>query len=793
MALESATYIGDLNVNNPDGADGADTLDQHDRLIKTAVKNCFPGFTGAVIVGGTTGGSATAYTLSPTTALPSYVEGMMVVCEFHTANTTTTPTLNISGLGAKTIVNCAGGAVLTSDLASARYTALVYDGTNFQLLAVTKNYADQLAFNTVLPAQSGRKILTTDGTSASWQADQTGNGGKFLTTNGTNISWDYAGISTVGATVTNNYTIVGVTPTIWPCATTAIGKSLTAPAVDANTPLGLFAVIDNKNGGYPVGWRDSAGTLIMAVAPGGIGQVYLEANGTAAGTWRITGTNLEPGLITIDSTFSSTYASTVLAPFVALDANTSIHFAAITNGFAAFVVDNTGKVLSTPVTVASGGTRTVRTAFKVSSTSAIVFYDDANNNSWAAVLTLTGSTPSYSLSVGTAAVLTSATQLPWIVETFSGIPKVAQLSSTLYVASFTDGAGGNTSVLAVSVSGATVTIGAVANIITANMVANSTTTYALTATTALVLYKSGVGAPYANNAVVVSVSGTTCTVGTPAALTNVASSSTGVPSSCQLSATKVLVGDDNNSSGTVRVSAFTVSGTTVTAGTHVVVETGISTTFLYTDSSATRYNPHLFPLSSSTALLWYKDANPTEISRAVVLSESGGTVTAGTILYRSISGAGQTVADGGAILPQGTTEVCVLRNMTGAPTRLALETAKISGTTIAQGASAIPASLTNGYGNLQACARMSTGKYVLHGYNNNSATGANEITVFSSNGDALALYGSVKVPAVVGSNIIGLLPAVASNRIVLLGATTNGTTVGASTNQLRILNLEIAA
>lgn len=170
MSLESVTYIGDLNVSNPDGSDGMNDVDNHIRNVKTAVRNCFPGFTGPIMVGGTTGGSVNAYTLSPATAVPALVEGMMVVCEFHTANTSTTPTLNISGLGAKTIVACDGNAVVSGDLLGSRYTALLYDGTNFQLLAVTKNYCDQLAFNTVLPAQTGnaRKFLKTDGTAASW-------------------------------------------------------------------------------------------------------------------------------------------------------------------------------------------------------------------------------------------------------------------------------------------------------------------------------------------------------------------------------------------------------------------------------------------------------------------------------------------------------------------------------------------------------------------------------------------------------------------------------------------------
>lgn len=48
MALESATYISDLNASNPTGSDGRNTADDHLRLIKSAVKTTFPNVSGAV-------------------------------------------------------------------------------------------------------------------------------------------------------------------------------------------------------------------------------------------------------------------------------------------------------------------------------------------------------------------------------------------------------------------------------------------------------------------------------------------------------------------------------------------------------------------------------------------------------------------------------------------------------------------------------------------------------------------------------------------------------------------------
>src|SRR5690606_13575961 len=49
MALESGTYISDLNPSNPVGAtDKVSTLDDHIRLIKATLQTTFPGISGAV-------------------------------------------------------------------------------------------------------------------------------------------------------------------------------------------------------------------------------------------------------------------------------------------------------------------------------------------------------------------------------------------------------------------------------------------------------------------------------------------------------------------------------------------------------------------------------------------------------------------------------------------------------------------------------------------------------------------------------------------------------------------------
>lgn len=602
-------------------------------------------------------------------------------------------------------------------------------------------------------------------------------------TNWTKLSGS-SGIATVSPTVTTDATLTSASAGYQFVQMAAMGKSITLPSATTMSVGGPRFIVDNTQGSYPVGIRNNSGTLLMAVAAGGEAYVSLKDASTAAGVWSITGSNLEPGLITIDNTFSSTYSPAREAPFAALDNDKSIYFLKNTsNDLYAVAVDNATKAVGTPVLIKAATTQ-LRSAFKVSSTTAIVFYDDGSANSRAVILTLSGAT---TLAVGTEA--TVATYGYWSAENFSGAPKIAQLTSTLYLASYTSGT--NTPVVAVSVSGATITLGTTVNIITANSVANSTTTYRLTDTTGLVLYKSGAAAPYANNAVVISVSGTTCTVGTPAALTNVSGSLTDAPASCLLSATKCLVMDNNNSANVVRASVFTISGTSVSAGTHVEIDTSATShNTTYIQDLATRYNPHLYPLDSSRALLWYFDSSG--VSRAVILSESGGTVTAGSICYRGISNAASTNAGYGRILPQGTDHFVSITqaydNSAGAA--LSFNTAKISSTTITQGGSLSAPDLGSSNSLLGVgVAKLSNSKYAsLVGNSNKGA-----IQCFESNGDFFKSVGVVSIPAMYYGANIPMLPVIGTNRFVCLGLHNRGSATSSSNGLLRLLSVEVAA
>ncbi len=171
MGLETVDYVADLVVTNPTASDPKSQGDDHIRNLKEAMLQSFTGFPGAILVTGTDGGSANTYTLTPTTALPSYGTKMIAVFAPNATNTGAA-TLNISGLGAKNIKDVIGNALTSGDLVSGSIYAAFYNGTEFRLLSITKNYIDQLAFGTAFPSQTGNadKVPTTDGTNVSWTA-----------------------------------------------------------------------------------------------------------------------------------------------------------------------------------------------------------------------------------------------------------------------------------------------------------------------------------------------------------------------------------------------------------------------------------------------------------------------------------------------------------------------------------------------------------------------------------------------------------------------------------------------
>lgn len=207
MSLESGNYIANFVAANPPGTDPKSQGDDHIRLIKNGLLNCFPGFTGSIMVTGTDGGAANAYTLTSTPALIGYTTRMIAVFS-PTIDNTGAATLNISGLGVRNLRSVSGGALLAGELVAGIVYAAFYNGTEFRLLSITKGYADQLAFSAALPAQT-LGFLISSGTVASWSTTFTGFAVNEV--KGANI----ASAGTVNlTTATGNYVHVTGTTTI---------------------------------------------------------------------------------------------------------------------------------------------------------------------------------------------------------------------------------------------------------------------------------------------------------------------------------------------------------------------------------------------------------------------------------------------------------------------------------------------------------------------------------------------------------------------------------------------------
>ncbi len=134
MALETANYINDLTITNPTASDPKSQGDDHIRMLKAVLKECFAGFTGAVIITATETGTADAHVLNPATALIAYTTGLLLLYRPVNAGTGAL-TVNVSALGAKNVKTLLGADPTTGDIVANQPLLLCYDGTNFVIIA----------------------------------------------------------------------------------------------------------------------------------------------------------------------------------------------------------------------------------------------------------------------------------------------------------------------------------------------------------------------------------------------------------------------------------------------------------------------------------------------------------------------------------------------------------------------------------------------------------------------------------------------------------------------------------
>jgi hypothetical protein len=157
MALETGTYISDLNVLNPVATDPKAQGDDHLRLIKSTVKNTFPQLTGPVnanqaeinrLVGITSPVVGTTETQTLTNKTVSL-----------TSNTLTGTTAEFNAaLSDGDFATLAGTQTLTNKTISGASNTITQDGTNaVGFLAVPQN--SKSAAYTLVLADAGKHIL----------------------------------------------------------------------------------------------------------------------------------------------------------------------------------------------------------------------------------------------------------------------------------------------------------------------------------------------------------------------------------------------------------------------------------------------------------------------------------------------------------------------------------------------------------------------------------------------------------------------------------------------------------
>jgi hypothetical protein len=81
---------------------------------------------------GAAGSGTDAYTITLTPALAAYTDGLMINFKADVANTGAA-TLNVNGLGVKSIKKLFNQDLATGDIAAGQMVTVVYDGTNFEL------------------------------------------------------------------------------------------------------------------------------------------------------------------------------------------------------------------------------------------------------------------------------------------------------------------------------------------------------------------------------------------------------------------------------------------------------------------------------------------------------------------------------------------------------------------------------------------------------------------------------------------------------------------------------------
>lgn len=149
----------DANINWLEGQN-PNTVNNSARAMMAAIAAFIKVITGQA----TSGGSADAYTLTSPTghAFTSYITGM-TVCFLANHTNTGAATLNVDGVGAKSLRKFGSTNVISGDIETGNLVLAIYDGTNFQILNHVANNVLQ-AFTALVPVAD--RLAYFDGSSS---------------------------------------------------------------------------------------------------------------------------------------------------------------------------------------------------------------------------------------------------------------------------------------------------------------------------------------------------------------------------------------------------------------------------------------------------------------------------------------------------------------------------------------------------------------------------------------------------------------------------------------------------
>ena len=408
-------------------------------------------------------------------------------------------------------------------------------------------------------------------------------------------------------------------------AMTAGSLSVKLPAANTMT-LGAPKAYFKNTGSFPFGIRNNEGKLLATLGLDGAVFVSVDDNSDVAGSWSIVGKGTEAALSGPVYTFPTTLEIANLVS-VNLDSDKTLIFPAATNGlgFSVLLLDGSNRTATTPTSITTVASRVAVSAYKISATQALIFFGANGSTIYnAAVVTVSGTAGALVLTIGT--VFTVTGTYSYTDSNQNSPPKVAQLSSNVFLLSHMQTSVPSLFTMVLTVTGSTIATGTQVStdLNSGNFgQAGFFSAYPLTATAAIVFYW-GDSTRYSLCARIVTVSGSSNTVGPSANNFANRESENYAPMVVAISSTRFAIGTRLLNYG-IYMSTVTISGSNVTFNPGLLLD-GTKNTVPYSNS---RRFPSLYMLDSTKFLVTYS-VEPSYISKIYVLSLVGNSFTAGS-------------------------------------------------------------------------------------------------------------------------------------------------------------------